>query len=266
MRSLLTGYAGTFNRRHKRVGHLFQNRYKSIVVEEEPYLLELVRYLHLNPLRAGIVADLRALDCYPWSGHAALLGKVPRPWQATVDVLGQFAQHPRRARAAYRAFVAAGIPHGRRPDLQGGGFVRSVGGWEAATAIRRSRKEQGDVVADARVLGTGPFVEELLQKSGEQEQTRAQRQRRPLDLDTLVTRVAKDLGVPAEAVAGRTRARRMARVRQIVAYLWVERLGRPASELGRAWGQSRTNVTWAAKRGAEAVHPRQSAIEAWCRK
>jgi REP element-mobilizing transposase RayT len=50
MRSLLTGYAGAFNRRHKRSGHLFQNRYKSIVVEEESYLLELVRYLHLNPM------------------------------------------------------------------------------------------------------------------------------------------------------------------------------------------------------------------------
>ena len=55
MRSLLTGYAGAFNRRHRRRGHLLQNRYKSIVCEEEPYFLELVRYLHLNPLRAGVV-------------------------------------------------------------------------------------------------------------------------------------------------------------------------------------------------------------------
>ena len=78
MRALLTGYAGAFNRRHKRVGHLFQNRYKSIVVEEEPYLLELVRYLHLNPVRATGVPDLRALDRYPWTGHSALAGTVPR--------------------------------------------------------------------------------------------------------------------------------------------------------------------------------------------
>jgi len=67
MRSLLTGYAGAFNRRHRRVGRLFQSRYKSIVVEEEPYLLELVRYHHLNPLRAKIVPDLRRLDHYPWT-------------------------------------------------------------------------------------------------------------------------------------------------------------------------------------------------------
>ena len=68
MRSLLTGYAGAFNRRHHRVGHLFQNRYKSILVEEEPYLLELVRYVHLNPLRATVVPDLRILDRYSWTG------------------------------------------------------------------------------------------------------------------------------------------------------------------------------------------------------
>jgi putative transposase len=79
MRSLLTGYAGAFNRRHHRVGHLFQNRYTSIVVEEEQYLLELVRYLHLNPLRAKVVPGLRALDRYPWTGHSALLGTVARP-------------------------------------------------------------------------------------------------------------------------------------------------------------------------------------------
>ena len=78
MRSLLTGYAGAFNHHHTRAGHLFQNRYKSIVVEAEPYLQELVRYLHLNPLRAQVVADLRTLDRYPWTGHSALLGTVPR--------------------------------------------------------------------------------------------------------------------------------------------------------------------------------------------
>ena len=135
MRSLLTGYAGAFNRRHKRAGHLFQNRYKSVVVEEEPYLLELVRYLHLNPLRAGLVPDLRALDSYPWTGHAALCGRVPRPWQVTSEVLARFARDRRRARAAYYAFVAAGVAQGRRTDLQGGGLIRSVGGWQAVQEL-----------------------------------------------------------------------------------------------------------------------------------
>jgi REP element-mobilizing transposase RayT len=90
MRRLLTGYAGGFNRRHKRAGHLFQNRYKSILVEEEPYLLELVRYVHLNPLRARILTTLDMLDEYPWTGHSAVLGRVPRPWQAVGEVLRCF--------------------------------------------------------------------------------------------------------------------------------------------------------------------------------
>jgi len=137
MRSLLTGYAGAFNRRHKRSGYLFQNRYKSIVVEEEPYLLELVRYLHLNPLRAKLVPDLRARDRYPWTGHSALVGWVPRPWQDTRTVLTQFGPTPARARQAYRAFVAAGVPQGRRPEFQGGGLVRSLGGWDAVRQLRR---------------------------------------------------------------------------------------------------------------------------------
>ena len=124
MRSLLTGYAGAFNRRHKRVGHLFQNRYKSIVVAAEPYLLELVRYLHLNPLRANAVPSLRALARSPWTGHSALLGTVPRPWQDTRTSLAQFGPTLSRGRKGYRAFVAryqravepaTGCPHGRIP-------------------------------------------------------------------------------------------------------------------------------------------------------
>jgi len=79
MRRLMTGYAVTFNKKHKRAGHLFQNRYKSVVCEEEAYLLELIRYIYLNPLRAGLVKDLQELDTYPWSGHSAILGHCKNP-------------------------------------------------------------------------------------------------------------------------------------------------------------------------------------------
>ena len=90
MRSLLTGYVVTFNRHHKRGGSLVQNRYTSLVVEEEPYLLELVRYIHLNPLRAQGVPSLRALARFPWTGHSALLGTVPRVWREIASILAQF--------------------------------------------------------------------------------------------------------------------------------------------------------------------------------
>ena len=75
MRRLLTGYVVSFNRRHLRHGPLFQNRFKSIICQEDVYLSELVRYIHLNPLRAGIVADLSSLNRYKYCGQAALMGK-----------------------------------------------------------------------------------------------------------------------------------------------------------------------------------------------
>jgi putative transposase len=86
-RKTLTGYAKYFNRRYKRRGYVYQNRYKSILCQEDAYLLELVRYIHLNPVRAGIVGTLGELDRYPWTGHSAFLGKSAWKFQCTGDIL-----------------------------------------------------------------------------------------------------------------------------------------------------------------------------------
>jgi hypothetical protein len=246
LRSLLTGYAGAFNRRHKRVGHLFQNRYKSIVVEEEPYLLELVRYLHLNPLRAGVVSDLRRLDRYPWTGHSALLGTVPRPWQATPEVLDHFGPSRRRARHAYRAFIAAGLPQGRRPDLQGGGLIRSLGGWAAVAALRRGREAYR---GDERILGGSEFVEHLRQ------QVEAQQSARPrgLSLARLCGTVCRQVGIAPTLLPGGTRRPAVSRAREGIAYLWVTRAGRAARPLAPVLGVSPQAVYAAAQRGQRAA-------------
>ena len=188
MRSLLTGYAGTFNRRHKRVGHLFQNRYKSIVVEEEVYLLELVRYLHLNPLRATVVPSLRALARYPWTGHSALLGGVSRPWQDTQTILAQFGPTLPRGRHAYRVFVGAGGAQGRRPEFQGGGLLRSHGGWAGLGALRRAHQL---ALGDVRVLGGSAFVARV-QRAVEPPATFPHRR---ITLESLVARVCRQVGL-----------------------------------------------------------------------
>jgi putative transposase len=159
MRRLLTGYAVTFNRRHRRYGYLFQNRYKSILCQEEPYLLELVRYIHLNPIRGGFVEDMEGLAKYPFSGHSAILGRVKRDWQDTRGVLDIFDERPGVARRQYRTFIQEGIALGRRPELTGGGFIRSHGGWAAVKAMRRAREFQK---SDERILGDGVFVEKVL--------------------------------------------------------------------------------------------------------
>ena len=130
MSRLLTGYAGWFNRKYKRHGQLFQNRYKSILCQEDPYLKELVRYIHLNPLRAGLVKDLKTLDGFPWCGHGVLMGKSDQPWQNLEYVYQLFSDRKKEARKKYRKFVEDGISEGKRPELTGGGLLRSIGGWK----------------------------------------------------------------------------------------------------------------------------------------
>ena len=132
MRRLLTGYVIGFNRRHGRSGQLFQNRYKSIVCQEETYLRELVRYIHLNPVRAGMVEGLDEPKRYKFCGHSALMGKVKREWQNTGYVLGYFGKRESEARKKYESFVKEGVARGRREELTGGGLIRSLGGWTAA--------------------------------------------------------------------------------------------------------------------------------------
>ncbi len=239
MRSLLTGYAGAFNRRHKRVGHLFQNRYKSIVVEAESYLLELVRYLHLNPVRIKLVPDVRALDRSPWTGHSALLGRVPRPWQDTATILAQFGPTRRRALRAYRAFVAAGVSQGRRPELQGGGLIRSLGGWQAVAALRRGREAY---LGDERILGRSEFVEQLRRVVADRVPSRAPR----LTLDALVTRVCQYVGLPPAHLAAGNRRPAASRAREGIAYLWTTVLGHPGRPLAPVLGIRPQNVYRAA--------------------
>jgi REP element-mobilizing transposase RayT len=93
----------------------------------------------------------------------SLLGKCPCPWQATGAVLRQFGSTPAQARTAYRAFVAAGIARGRRPDLQGGGLIRSLGGGRAVAGLRRGREAYR---GDERVLGRADFVEAVRANTG----------------------------------------------------------------------------------------------------
>jgi len=244
MRSLLTGYAGAFNRRHRRAGHLFQNRYKSVVVEEEPYFLELVRYLHLNPLRAGVVKTLTELDRHPWTGHASLLGRRACPWQTTGAVLAQFHHSLRGARIAYRDFVAAAVPLGVRPELQGGGLIRSLGGWSAVTELRRGREHY---LGDERILGGSAFVETL-----QREMERSNQPSPPsIPLDRLIISICSELDIPPAILSGGSRRRPESRAREAIAYLWTEVLGRPGRPLASALGIRPQSVYEAAARGKE---------------
>ena len=100
--------------------------------------MELIRYIHLNPLRAGLVADLNELDKHPWCGHSVIMNKTVQPWQNIDYVYGLFSEQKRMARKRYRTFVEKGVSQGRRTDLTGGGLLRSSGGWTALKALRKA--------------------------------------------------------------------------------------------------------------------------------
>ena len=119
MRQLNGVYTQAFNRRHGRVGHLFQGRYKSILVEKESYLLELCRYIVLNPVKAEMV---NAPEDWAWSSYRATAGLTTAPeFLTTAWVLAQFADHSAMARERYLTFVRDGM-YGQNPwaDLRGG--------------------------------------------------------------------------------------------------------------------------------------------------
>ena len=106
MRQLNGLHAQRFNRRHDRCGHLFQSRYRSILVERETYLLALCRYVVVNPVRASICSDVEE---WPWSSYAATAGLAqPPPFLSTDWLLSQFAPRRRLAERSYREYVAEG--------------------------------------------------------------------------------------------------------------------------------------------------------------
>ena len=221
MRRLLTGYAQQFNRRYHRSGHLFQNRYKSFLCEEDPYLLELTRYIHLNPIRAGVVKDMTALEQFPWSGHGVIMGRQKRPWQDAQFVLSLFHEKQGSARRAYHTFVAQGIALGRRPDLVGGGLVRSAGGWVALRELRKSRK---NFASDERILGSSAFVASVLKKANEGYERKTRAAIQGLDLKRLSTTVCDRLGLNPSLLRTPAKQSAVTRARAIISHIAFDTL------------------------------------------
>jgi putative transposase len=244
MRKLLTWYAIFFNRRHKRSGHLFENRYKSILCEEEPYFLELVRYIHLNPVRAGIVSDLNGLDRYPWSGHHILVGKAV-PWLDRDFTWRQFAGTGRKAITAYRAFIQAGFSLGQVPRLVGGGLVRSIGGWSQVASLRkRGATEKGD----ERILGSTSFSMTVLNEAEE----RFQRQMKVRSNQDSILHLIDDECLkreinPSEVCNGGRRMK-VSEARVAIAYRATTEFGLSAAEIARHLGVTTASITRAVQK------------------
>ena len=254
MRRLLTGYAVSYNRRHKRYGPLFQNRFKSIICQEDAYLQELVRYIHLNPLRAKIVAHLKGLERYSYCGHSALTGKKKRDWQDVGYVLAFFGRRVGEARKGYESYVEKGVALGRRPELVGGGLIRSLGGWDEVKKLRLSG--QARIKSDQRILGESDFVGDVLSESEESFSRKYKLKSRGYDFEKVVERVSILFVVKRDDVTRKGRQKDRVRARDLLCYWSVAELGMSMVDLARKLDLTPGAVSYAVQRGEKMAKER----------
>jgi REP element-mobilizing transposase RayT len=235
MRRLLTGHAVTFNRRHRRAGHLFQNRYHSIICEEDSYLLPLVRYIHLNPLKAGMVTDLEALDHYTWNGHAVLMGNARLPGQQVDEVLGYFGKREQAARWKYRQFLIDGME---------GQQAEAVPVFGKRDLLQLLKIEKGSCSEDERVLGSQSFAEKILPDESEKQTV-------CLSLQELTQRVAQEFSVTIDDLRSRSRLGQLSDARALICHLAISHLQITGTEVAQHLDLARSSVTRAERRGEE---------------
>jgi REP-associated tyrosine transposase len=213
MQNLAFRYTRWINRRRKRIGHLFQGRYKAILVDRDAYLVELVRYIHLNPVRAGLAKDPAG---YRWSGHRAYLGREALSWMTVDLVLGQFGRRVVKARGRYARFVQEGLGEGHREEFHKGG-------------------------EDTRVLGDDDFMDRIHSKS-RLERAKAR------SIEAVIGAVGREYGVEEAELKTVTQRRRLSEARAVVGWL-VKGLGcGTLTEAGRRLNRDAGTMSSAAQR------------------
>ena len=247
MRRLLTGYAVTFNKRYNRHGQLFQNRYKSIICQEDTYLKELIRYIHLNPLRANMVQDLKELKEYRFCGHGVLMGKRTCDFQDDKFILSLFSGTVKQARKNYLSFVKAGQDQGRRPELVGGGLIRSLGGWDTAKKILKKGMERQK--GDQRILGDTDFVLSILKKANEKLNRKYELKEKGIDLDYIAKKVGKIYEIDPDDIFLRGRQFPLPDARGLYCYWAVNELKISLKDLSEKIGITPSGIGYAVQRG-----------------
>jgi putative transposase len=255
MHRLLCGYAVNFNIRHKRSGHLFQNRYKSILCQQESYLLELIRYIHLNPLRAGIVKDLEALNNYRWSGHAVLMQKIKRKWQETTKVYQLFSIRKKSAIKKYLQFVSEGRDMAKDDRFHGGGLKRSAGGWSVVKAMLKNKEHWQ---SDERILGDGDYVERVLKQINKKPENNPMNN---WSLSQLLKHIAKTVKVEPTELLKQKRNNQQAEARAVFGYIAKEKMKKKTYEIGQYLQISESAASKLIDRGSRLFNKWRSSLE-----
>ena len=239
MHRLLLGYCVYYNVKYDRKGHLFEGRYKSILCEEEPYLLELVRYVHLNPVRAGICGSVAGLGRYQWSGHRHLMGHGNPPWMEVDGVLRRFARVQGEARQKYAEFLEEGLAD-EKDGAIGGESLRHLveGGWETVKEVLGA----GAAKTNESIMGSDKFIEKVLKEASDVERWKS-RIRRRVGVDEVLARAAREAGLPAGKIKGPGKVPAQCRGRALACYWLVDVLGMTEVAVARTMGITQSAVS-----------------------
>lgn len=238
MRRLLTGYSVHFNLKYDRVGHLFQNRYKAIICEADAYLKELLPYVHLNPLRAKLVADIRGLDAYRWCGQGALTGARPADFLDRDYALSCFGEKRRDAVSNYLECLEDA--YCRHKASNGAAACKFVGG---ASEVEKSVAKDR---FDSRILGSSGFVEKLLSEKSACDTG-------GMTKGELLARIVAEFGIGYAEITSSSRARRVSAARAAYCFLAKEECGIKGEDLARELKVSSSGLSLLAARGRRAL-------------
>ena len=207
--------------------------------------MELVRYIHLNLIRSGVVKDISKLNRSPFSGHSALMGYVKRDWQNTEYVLSYFGKD-RNRRREYLTFVQQGISQGRRPELVGCGLIMSLGNWAEVLSLRRRGEKQ---TYDQRILGDGAFVDTVLSEIDEIGKENFRLAPKIMSVSSLAKRVCEVRKIAIGELRSGSRRQEIVEARRILSWLSVKELGYSGAEVARYIGVTTSCVTRAISSG-----------------
>ena len=247
MRRLLTGFAVSYNQRHNRVGGLFQNRYQSVIFDEDTYFKKLVSHVHLLPLKQDVVNSISELDLYRWSGHAVIMGRFKNNWQDRDYVIAHFGESTLEGKNNYYEYVKKVSGRETEPDLSGGGLVRSYGGWSNIKMLRRTGRRPA---SDERILGSGDFVEDVLSSN-----TKRRGFEEPLDsrmkkAKELIEESCGENGITMNEILTGSRRRPVSEIRSRIALEMVEELNIPLTVTAENLGVSPSAVSKILKRAS----------------
>jgi len=198
-----------------------------------------------------MVVDLKALESYPYCGHSVLMGKEKREWQDVEYVLGHFGKRIGDARRKYRSYVEKGIPMGRRPELVGGGLIRSLGGWDELKKMRLTGQDR--IKSDQRILGESNFVQDVLSESEENFTRKYKLKSRGFNFEKVVNRVSLLFRLEKDYITGKGRQKNRVQARDLVCYWSAIELGISMADLAKRLGITLSAVSYAVKRGEEIV-------------